>query len=163
MISKATFSVSTVLIRALAVILFVGYFAARYDMYVAGKHIPHHADKAPLAAVIVNVLCNPIYFYCAGLWFLAGVFGRMKRGEAFTPAILTDLKALALCLLAGGLFGTVVFPLIIWTVSALATHKPSLSLLTFHGTDLTIGLLGLVLLLVSRQGRRLRGELDQFV
>lgn len=163
MLSQPAYSRSTVLIRALAVFLFVGYFVARYDMYMTVKHAPHYVSKTPMAVNIAGALCNPIYFYCLGLWFLAGVFGRMKRGEAFTPAILTDLKALAMCLIAGGVFGAVVFPLIYALSIALTSYKPFQSVLAFHGVDFAVGLLGVVLLVVSRQGERLRGELDQFV
>jgi hypothetical protein len=156
MFSKATTSISALVIRILAVVLFAGYFAARYDMYKTVKHIPHHVSQTPISVVITGVVCNPIYFYCLGLWFMAGVFGRLKRGEAFTPAVLADLKGLAACLMAGGLFGTLIFPLI----NALVSPQHYFG---FHGVDLTMGLLGVALLVVSRQGQRLRGELDQFV
>lgn len=154
--AKTTYSVSTLVIRACAVILFVGYFAARYDVYETVKHIPHYVSKTPIAVTLAGVLGNPIYFYCLGLWFLAGVFGRLKRGEAFTPALLTNLKSLGLCLIAGGVSGTLIFPLIYCLVSP--EHY-----FGFRGIDLTVGLLGVALLVVSRQGARLRGELDQFV
>jgi hypothetical protein len=165
MFAKTTHSVSTLIIRALAVLLFVGYFAARYDIFETAKHIPHHV-ATPVANVIIGIVCNPIYFYCAGLWFLGGVFSRLKRGEAFTPALLTDLKAMAWCLIAGGLLGTFVFPLISALTPLPVMPGPPISFWSrfgFHGVDLTVGLLGIALLVVSRQGQRLRGELDQFV
>jgi len=117
-----------------------------------------------------RVMMTPIYwisllapvFYLAALWAASEVLARMNRGDAFGPAMVRGLKEIGGCLMIGAFAAIVVQPSLI--------HLFGNGFLEMRGVrfnlgveTMTLALVGLVLVLLARQGQKLKSNLDQFV
>ena len=116
------------------------------------------------------VMMTPVYwisllapvFYLAALWAASEVLARMNRGDAFGPAMVRGLKEIGGCLMIGAFAAIVVQPSLI--------HLFGNGFLEMRGVrfnlgveTMTLALVGLVLVLLARQGQKLKSNLDQFV
>lgn len=116
------------------------------------------------------VMMTPVYwisllapvFYLAALWAASEVLARMNRGDAFGPAMVRGLKEIGGCLMIGAFAAIVVQPSLI--------HLFGNGFLEMRGVRFNLGvetmslaLVGLVLVLLARQGQKLKSNLDQFV
>jgi len=117
-----------------------------------------------------RVMMTPIYWisllahpsHLAALWAASEVLARMNRGDAFGPAMVRGLKEIGGCLMIGAFAAIVVQPSLI--------HLFGNGFLEMRGVrfnlgveTMTLALVGLVLVLLARQGQKLKSNLDQFV
>jgi hypothetical protein len=117
-----------------------------------------------------QVLMTPIYwasliapaFLLWALWAASGVFMRIDRGEAFAPATVRGLRGIGGGLLLVAFAAIVVRPSLIFLIGngfrAMRGVRFDLSV-----ENLTLAMVGFVLILLARQGQRLRSQLDAFV
>lgn len=106
-------------------------------------------------------LLAPACFLFA-LWAASNVFVRIGRGDSFGPAVVRGLREIGAGLMLGA------FALIVLQPSLV--HLIGNGFLEMRGVEfgysvesLTLALIGLVLILLARQGEQLRSSLDQFV
>ncbi len=101
-------------------------------------------------------------FYLWGLWAASNVFARMDTGEAFSGAMAHGLQNVGGCLMIGAFCAIVVTPSLRFLTDT-GFSRMSGAHFHFDIESLTIGLIGLALLLIAKQGRALKAELDQIV
>ncbi len=106
-------------------------------------------------------LLAPAFFLWA-LWAASGVFVRMDRGEAFGPAIVRGLNQTGAGLMLGAWAAIVAQPSLIFLFRNGFTELRGVRF-AFDVENLTLALVGLVLILLARQGQNLKAKLDQFV
>lgn len=106
-------------------------------------------------------LIAPALFLFA-LWAASDVFARMKLGEAFGPAMVRGLRQIGGGLMFGAFAAILVQPSLVFLVGngfqEMRGAKFDLSI-----ANLTLGLVGIVLILLAREGEKLRSNLDEFV
>lgn len=101
----------------------------------------------------------PQAFYLLGLWAASTVFARLAKGDAFGPSLVKGLRGVGSNLIYGAAAAIVIVP----TILPMLQDR-------FRGIrydaeieSFTIGLIGVVLYLLAKQGQRLKSELEQFV
>ncbi len=117
-----------------------------------------------------SVMMTPVYwvsllapiFFLTALWMASNVFVRMDRGDAFSPAMVRGLKEIGICLMIGAFAAIVVQPSLIFLIGNGFTEMRGVKF-NLDVENLTLGLVGFVLVLLARQGQRLKSQLDQFV
>lgn len=123
----------------------------------------------PVATTLLDalkelVLTAPALFYVAGLVRSRRVFGRIGRGEIFTPANSEGLIGVGAALVAGAVWAMLAAglePTIHADVLGPVAHD-----IAEGATQLALAALGLALLLIGRvmrQAVRLKAEADGFV
>lgn len=105
-------------------------------------------------------LMAPLFFVLA-MWAASGVIVRVKKGEAFAPAMLRGLLWMGFGLILGSLSAILLQPSLIWLMGNGFSELRGVKL-DWGVENLAIGLTGLVLVFVAEHGRRLRAELDSF-
>jgi hypothetical protein len=116
------------------------------------------------------VMMTPVYwvsllapvFFLAALWAASDVFARIERGDAFGPAMVCGLRNIGANLMLGAFAAIVVQPSLIFLVGNGFTAMRGAK---FHldVENLTLALVGLVLMMLARQGQALKARLDSFV
>jgi hypothetical protein len=101
-------------------------------------------------------------FYLAALWAASDAFARMNRGDAFGPALVRGLKEIGACLMLGAFAATVVRPSMLFLIDNGFREMRGVRF-DIDIENLTLALVGLMLVLLARQGQRLKTQLDQFV
>ena len=98
-------------------------------------------------------------FYLSAAWAAANVFGRLDKGTPFTPTLVKGVREVGRNLMWGAIAAIVVVP----TMAPWADDR-------FRGIrydpdieSVTIGLVGVVLYILAKQGQALKAELEQFV
>jgi len=101
----------------------------------------------------------PQGFCIAALWEATNVFDRLSRGEAFNKAVVKGLRGIGLNLILSALAAIIVLP------SLKPTFLGQGWVVNFNvdPQSVTIGLIGIVLYAVARQGTALKAELESFV
>ena len=106
-------------------------------------------------------LIAPALFLFA-LWAASDVFARIKRGEAFGRAMVRGLRRIGGGLMFGAFAAILVQPSLIFLIGngfrEMRGVKFDLSV-----ANLTLALVGVVLIMLAREGERLRSNLDEFV
>ena len=158
--SRPRLPVSAILTR----IVIIGLGLALFFEQAGARQLLHLEGAEGL------VMMTPIYwisllapvFYLAALWAASEVLARMNRGDAFGPAMVRGLKEIGGCLMIGAFAAIVVQPSLI--------HLFGNGFLEMRGVRFNLGvetmslaLVGLVLVLLARQGQKLKSNLDQFV
>ena len=158
--SRPRLPVSAILTR----IVIIGLGLALFFEQAGARQLLH------LEGAEGRVMMTPIYwisllapvFYLAALWAASEVLARMNRGDAFGPAMVRGLKEIGGCLMIGAFAAIVVQPSLI--------HLFGNGFLEMRGVrfnlgveTMTLALVGLVLVLLARQGQKLKSNLDQFV
>ena len=103
--------------------------------------------------------------FCLGaLWVATNVFHRLGRGEAFNPAVVKGLRGIGLNLVLSAVSAILIVPCVKPLFQDLGQNSLTLGL-AFNANveSVTIGLIGLVLYMVARQGSALKTELESFV
>lgn len=157
---KPALPISAMLTRAVALGLALALFFEQ-----AGARQLLHLDPAQ-----GRIMTTPAYwvslmapaFFLAALWAASDAFVSLDRGDAFGPAVVCALRNIGGCLMLGA-FAAIV-------------AQPSLIVLFDNGfrdmrgvrfnlgiENLTLALVGLLLILLARQGQKLKYQLDQFV
>jgi hypothetical protein len=117
-----------------------------------------------------GVMLTPVYwvsllapvFYLAALWAASDAFVRMDRGDSFGPSMVRALKQIGASLMIGAFAATVVQPSLIFLIGNGFTEMRGVRF-NYGVENLTLALIGLVLILLARQGEKLKSKLDQFV
>ena len=158
--SRPRLPVSAILTR----IVIIGLGLALFFEQAGARQLLHLEGAEGL------VMMTPVYwisllapvFYLAALWAASEVLARMNRGDAFGPAMVRGLKEIGGCLMIGAFAAIVVQPSLI--------HLFGNGFLEMRGVRFNLGvetmslaLVGLVLVLLARQGQKLKSNLDQFV
>lgn len=101
-------------------------------------------------------------FFLAAVWAASDALMRMDRGDAFGPAVVRALRQIGGCLMLGAFAAAVVQPSLVFLIGN--------GFLEMRGAkfdldveNLTLALVGLLLILVSRKGQALQSKLDEFV
>ncbi|WP_155847273.1 DUF2975 domain-containing protein [Asticcacaulis sp. AC402] len=101
----------------------------------------------------------PQGLYLCAVWAASNVFGRIGRGDAFGPAMVKGLRETGSCLVYGALLAILIIPTL---YPMLSEHSRGVRY-NLEIESVTIGLVGVVLYLLARQGQALKAELEQFV
>jgi len=159
-VQKPTFSVAAVLTRSAALGLGLALF---FDQ--AGARRLLHLDGSDSA-----IMLTPVYwvsllapaFYLWALWAASDAIVRMDRGEDFGPAMVRGLKEIGGNLMLGAFAAIVVQPSLIFLIGN-GFHEMRGVRFDLDVENVTLALVGLVLILLARQGQRLKSKLDEFV
>lgn len=106
-------------------------------------------------------LLAPAFFLWA-LWATSGVWTRMNRGEAFGPAMIRGLKEIGTGLMLGAFSAIVVQPSLIFLSGNGFTEMRGVRF-NLDIENLTLALVGLVLIMLARAGAQLKSSLEEFV
>lgn len=117
--------------------------------------------RAMLSPVFWVSLLAPAFFLRA-LWVASDALVRMDRGDAFGPAMVRGLKEIGGNLLFGAFAAIVVQPSLIYLIGNAFLEMRGVKF-DLDVENLTLAMVGLVLLLLSRQGQKLQSKLDEFV
>lgn len=117
-----------------------------------------------------GVMMTPVYwvslvapvFFLAALWAASNVLVRIDRGDAFGPAMVRGLKEIGGSLMLGAFAAIVVQPSLIFLIGNGFREMRGVRF-NLDVENLTLVLVGLVLILLARQGQNLKSKLDQFV
>lgn len=117
-----------------------------------------------------RVMMTPVYwisllapvFFLGALWAASDAFVRMDRGDAFGPAMVRGLKAIGGNLMLGAFAAIVAQPSLIFLIGNGFREMRGVRF-NLDVENLTLALVGLVLILLARQGQKLKSKLDQFV
>jgi hypothetical protein len=117
-----------------------------------------------------DVMMTPVYwvsllapaFFLWALWAASEAIVRMDRGDAFGPAVVRGLKEIGGCLMLGSFAAAVVQPSLIYLIGNGFTEMRGVRM-DLDVENVTLALVGLVLILLARQGQKLQSKLDQFV
>jgi len=106
-------------------------------------------------------LLAPAFFLMA-LWAASNAVACMGRGDAFGPAMVRGLRDIGLSLMLGAFAAIVVQPSLIFLIGNGFTDM-RFARFNLDIENLTLALVGLVLILLARQGQELQSKLDGFV
>jgi len=117
-----------------------------------------------------RVMTSPVYwvslvapiFFLAALWAASRALARMDRDDAFGPAMVCGLKEMGACLMLGAFAAIVVQPSLIFLIGN-GFREMSGVKFDVDVENLTLVLVGFVLILLARQGQKLQAKLDEFV
>ncbi len=143
--------------------MFIQIIGERF-MATAGQ-VPNLTMAQQLSAFFLSML-SPIFWlniaptvcYITAMWHLAGIFRAISKGEEFTKSIISGLQKTGSNLLLGSSFAILISPTLINWLSghgAVAFHANSENLL--------ILLLGGTLVMLSKQGEKMRNELEEIL
>jgi hypothetical protein len=101
-------------------------------------------------------------FFLWTFWAASNVFARVERGDAFGPAMVRGLREIGASLMLGAFCAIVVQPTIIFLI---ANGSGQMRGATFNFTieNLTLVVVGAVLVLLAREGQALKASLDEIV
>lgn len=116
------------------------------------------------------IMMTPVYwisllapiFYLTALWAASDAFVRLNRGEAFGPAMVRALREIGGCLMIGAFAAIVVEPSLIFLFNNGFREMRGVRF-NLDVENLTLALIGLLLILLARQGQKLQAALDEFV
>jgi hypothetical protein len=101
-------------------------------------------------------------FFLRALWVASNAIVSMDRGDAFGPALVSGLTEIGVYLILGAFAVIVVQPSLIFLIGNGFTEMRGVKF-NLDVENLTLALVGLVLILLARQGQQLRSNLDEFV
>jgi hypothetical protein len=142
----------------------VGLGLALFSEQAGARQLLHLDDVAgPLAASYVYwfSLLAPGFFLVA-LWAASNAFAWIGRGEAFGPAMVRALSQIGFSLMFGAFAAIVVQPSLIFLIGNGFTDM-RFARFDIDIENLTLALVGGVLVLLARQGQILKSKLDEFV
>jgi hypothetical protein len=148
--------VTRILIVALGCALFFEQTAARRLLHLVGSTGP-----AMMTPVYWVSLLAPAFFLWA-LWAASNVLVRMDRGDAFGPAMVRGLREIGGSLMLGAFCTIVVQPSLIFLIGNGFREMRGVTF-NIDLENVTLALVGLVLILLARQGQRLKSNLEEFV
>jgi hypothetical protein len=145
-----------IIVLCLALALFFEQAGALTLLHLDGS--PGHGMMTPVYWVS---LIAPIFFLSA-LVAASRAFVRMDRGDAFGPALVRALYEIGLCLMFGAFAAIVVQPSAIYLIGNGFTEMRGIAF-NLDIENVTLALIGMVLIGLARQGRALKSKLDEFV
>ena len=157
---KPALPIAAVLTRIVALALGLALFFEQ-----AGARQLLHLDGSDSRVMMTPVywvsLLAPV-FYLWALWAASEAFVRMDRGDAFGPAMVRGLKEIGGNLMLGAFAAIVVQPSLIFLIDNGFREMRGVKF-NLDIENLTLALVGLVLIQLARQGQNLKSKLDQFV
>lgn len=158
--SKPSLPIAAVLTRiavvGLGLALFFEQAGARQLLHLNGSD-----GRTMMTPVYWVSLLAPAFFLIA-LWAASDALVRMDRGEAFGPAMVRGLKEIGGSLMLGAFAATVVQPSLIFLIGNGFREMRGVRF-NYDVENLTLAMVGLVLILLARQGQNLKSKLDEFV
>jgi hypothetical protein len=158
--SKPTLPVAAVLTRivivGLGLALFFEQAGARHLLRLEGTDGPVMMTPVYWVSLIAPV------FFLAALWAASDVFVRLNRGDAFGPAMVRGLKEIGGSLMLGAFAAIVAQPSLIYLIGN-GFREMRGARFDLDVENVALALIGLLLMLLARQGQRLQSQLDQFV
>src|SRR4029077_6566743 len=117
-----------------------------------------------------RVMMTPVYwvsllapaFFLWALWAASEVVVRMDRGDGFGPAMVRGLKEIGGNLMLGAFAVIVVQPSLIFLFDNGFREMRGVRF-NLDIENVTLALVGLVLILLAREGQKLKSKLDEFV
>jgi Protein of unknown function (DUF2975) len=106
-------------------------------------------------------LVAPVFFLAA-LWQASEALVRMNRGDAFGPATVRGLKEMGGCLMLGAFAAIVLQPSLIFLIGNGFSEMRGVRF-NIDIENVTLALVGFVLILLAREGKKLQSKLDEFV
>ena len=100
--------------------------------------------------------------YLSALWAASNVFMRLSRGSAFTPALVKGLREIGIYLISGSAFVILVQPSFLYFFSN-GFGEAHDSRFRFSIDNITLLLIGIVLIILANQGKKLQSDLESFV
>ena len=157
--SKLAWPSAALLIRivtvGLGIALFLEQPGAREVLHLDGS------DGAAVAPFAWVSLLAPAFFLVA-VWAASDAFVRLDKGEAFGPAMVKALKEIGRNLMLGAFAAIVAQPSLIFLIANGFREMRGVRF-NLDVENLTLAFVGLVLILLARQGQKLQSTLDQFV
>jgi hypothetical protein len=157
---KPTFSIAALVTR----IVIVGLGLALFFEQAGALHLLHldRSDgRVMMSPVFWVSLLAPVFFLSA-LWAASDVFVRLDRGDTFGPAIVRGLREIGGALMLGAFAAIVVQPSLVFLIGNGFREMRGVRF-NLDVENLTLALVGLLLMLLARQGQKLKSKLDQFV
>jgi len=158
-VSKAPIPFAAMLTRFMALALGLSLFFANLGapelLHLTG------GSHAMLTPVYWVSLVAPAFFLW-GLWAASTAITRMDRGDAFGPVAARALKEIGGCLMLGSFAAAVVQPSLIYLIGNGFTEMRGVRM-DLDVENVTLALVGFVLILLAQQGQKLQSKLDQFV
>lgn len=148
--------VTRIAIVAFGLALFFEQLGARRLLHLDG------VGGAPMMAPAYWVsLVAPVFFLWA-LWAASKILVRIDRGDAFGPAIVCGLREIGGMLMLGAFAIVVVQPSLIYLMNNGFREMRGVKF-DLDVENLTLALIGLLLMVLARQGAKLQAKLDEFV
>jgi len=157
--AKRGFPISALLTRILAVGLGLALFTE------TGARALLHLDGSKGPVMMTQVywfsLLAPAFFLWA-LWSASEAFVRMDRGDAFGPAAVRALREIGFNLMLGAFAAILVQPSLIFLIGNGFNSMRGFAI-NLDVENVTLFLVGIILILLARQGQQLQSKLDEFV
>jgi hypothetical protein len=144
-----------IVVGLVALVLFLGPAIAKL-LHLEG------ADELTMSTPAYWIGLVAPSFFLGALWSTSGVFDRMHRGDGFGPALVCGLRDIGACLMLGAFAATVVQPSLIYLFANGFREMRGVRF-NYDVENLTLLLIGFVLVALARQGRELQSKLDEFV
>jgi hypothetical protein len=158
--AKPHFPVAALIIR----ILIIGFGVAVFFEQAGARQLLHlDGPGAPgmLSSAYWVSLVAPVFFLTA-LWQATNALVRMDRDDAFGAPMVRCLREMGGCLMLGAFAAIVVEPSLTFLIANGFSEMRG-ARFDLNIENITIGLVGLVLLLLAREGQNLKSKLDEFV
>jgi hypothetical protein len=148
--------VTRIVVVALGLALFFEQLGARRLLHLDGSD----AGVMMTPAYFVSLLA-PVFFLAA-LWTASNALVSLEKGDAFGPAVVRGLKEIGFCLMIGAFAAIVVQPSLMYLIGNGFREMRGVTL-DWNVENLTLALVGFVLILLAREGQKLQSKLDEFV
>jgi hypothetical protein len=153
------FSGAAFIARIAAVVLLVALIV---DRAAALPGLPFEVGDARhnITQIFVfwSALLAPGFYVCA-LWETGSIFARVKRGDAFGPALVRGIRWTGINLVLGALSALFFSPALARYAGTPAPDAP----LDIDIVNLTFLFIGAALVLLARKGAAMKSELEAFV
>jgi len=161
-VKKPILSAEALVIR----VAILGLAVSLFFQQAGALSLLHLDGSAPAAAGMMTPtywvsLLAPVFFLAA-LKVASDAIVRMDRGDAFGPSVVRGLRETGFCLMIGAFAATVVQPSLIFLIGNGWTEMRGVHF-DYTVENATLALVGLVLLLIARQGQQLKSKFDEFV
>jgi len=148
--------VTRVLIVGLGLALFFDQAGARRLLHLDGS------DAGVMMTPVYFVSLLAPVFFLAALWAASETLVRIDREEPFGPAMVRGLKEIGACLMIGAFAAIIAQPSLIFLIGNGFQEMRGVRF-NLDVENVTLALVGLVLVLLARKGQELKSKLDQFV
>jgi hypothetical protein len=159
-VNKPRLSATAIAIRVIIVGLALSLFFPQAGA-LSLLHLEGSGASVMLTPVYWVSLLAPVFFLAA-LKVASDAIVRMDRGDDFGPAVVRGLRETGFCLMLGAFAAAVVQPSLIFLIGNGFSEMRGVEF-DYTVENVTLALVGLVLLLIARQGQQLKSKLDEFV
>jgi hypothetical protein len=151
---KSTPPIAALITRFIVIVIAVGLaLAFRLD----GASQLLHVDGSP---AWISLLAP--FFFLLALWAASSALARIHRGDAFGPAAVRGLNEMGYSLMLGAFAAIVAQPSLIYLFANGFQEMRGVSF-NLSVENVTLASVGIVLVLLAREGQKLQAKLDEFV